>query len=201
MIFLDLYFKFCIFFDFYYKINLCIFLYFYSFIFIKFIEFFSYNTYVFSRFFRNIRMNFSFFSIIALTEVRKYLNNRKEIKNLNIFFSHFAGLFFFFNLEYLFFETFRVLFRYNLCFLGFGSNQKNLFLLSWNDIYSVLNDFNDMIVYRDSFLFKFDLPHIIYNLYLYFYNFKVLLLYLSFFGYRFFFKKRYFRFKFFIKIF
>lgn len=200
MIFLDLYYKLILYFEFFFKLSCFYLFYSYSFFFFQFIEFVKYNVYIFSRFFRNIRLNFLFFNLVIVKKLNSYLNNRKKVLFLNSFFINLSGIFFFFNIEFLLFEIFRIFSKYSLSLYLNILKKKDLICFFWNDIYSNLVDLNDLIIYRDLFIFKYELPRIIYYFYFFFFSIKQSLLFLSFLGYKFFFKKRFFRFKFFSKI-
>lgn len=197
---LDLYYLKIIINEFFFKLNLIILFFFFSYFFFKFIDFFKFNVYIFSRLFRNIRLNFLFFNFIVTNQLKKFLNNRKQLYFLNIFFINFSSIFFFINFEYLLFEIFRIFYKYNLSLFLFFLKKKKSVLLIWNDIYSNLVDLNDLIIYRDLFLFKYELPHLIYYLYFYFYDIFLSVYLLSFFGLKFFLKKKKFKFNFYSKI-
>lgn len=198
--FIDLYYRYFLIFEFFYKLNNYLFLFLFSFVFIQFIDFLKFSTYLFSRFFRNVRLNFVFFKIIILKNLRKYLNNRKKLYFLNSYFLNFFGHTFFFNFEFLLFEIFRVLFKYRLSLYMNVGEKRNFVCFFWNDIYSNLVDLNDMIIFRDFFIFKYDLPHLLYFFYFYFVSVEISCMFLAFFGFFFFFKKRFFKFKFFSQI-
>lgn len=202
-IFIDYYLNNIIFFDFIYKLYLKIILALYNVVTFKFSDFGKYSVYIFSRFFRNLRLNFNYFVPIINKYVFRYMNKRKIVRFLLLRFKDFASYNFYIVFEYLLFNVFRIFSKYQLGFLGVLVKKKKVLKLNWNDIYSNLIDLNDMIVARDNFLFKYDIPRVVYQMIFYLVNIKdveIYFLLLSFFGFNFYFRKRYFRFKFYSRV-
>ena len=192
-----------IFFDFLYKLFLPVYLMMYNTVRFKFSDFGKYNVYIFSRFFRNLRLNFQYFIPHTYKLVFKYMKKRKIVSLLTMNFLQLSSYNFYIIFEYLLLNTFRLFNKYQLGFLGLSMKNKKILQLSWNDIYSNLKDLNDMIIYRDNFLFKYDIPRVVYNLIFHlteFENFDYYYIFLSFFGFDFFFRKRLFKFKFYSRV-
>lgn len=192
-----------IFFDFLYKLFLPIYLLMYNTVRLKFSDFGKYSVYIYSRFFRNLRLNFRYFIPYTYKLVFKYLKKRKVVSVLTMNFLQMSSYNFYVIFEYLLLNTFRIFNKYQLGFLGLSMKKKNILQLSWNDIYSNLRDLNDMIINRDNFLFKYDIPRVIYCLIFHFSefeNFEYYYILLSFFGFEFFFRKRLFKFKFYSRV-
>lgn len=192
-----------IFFDFLYKLFLPIYVIMYNTVRFRFSDFGKYSVYVFSRFFRNLRLNFQYFIPYTYKLVFKYLKKRKIVSLLTMNFLQLSSYNFYIIFEYLLLNTFRIFNKYQLGFLGLSMKKKNILQLSWNDIYSNLRDLNDMIIYRDNFLFKYDIPRVVYCLIFHLVdieNFEYYYVLLSFFGFDFFFRKRLFKFKFYSRV-
>lgn len=202
-LFISKYMQNIIIFDFVYKLYVYVYLNMYNTISFKFSDFNKYSVYIFSRFFRNLRLNFNYFVPFTNKFVYKYMNKRKTINYLVTKFMNFSMYNFYMVFEYLIFNIFRLFGKYQLSFFGLDVKNQNVLKLSWNDIYSNILDLNDLIIFRDNFVFKFDIPRVVYQLTFCLYGFKKIDYYyilLSFFGFNFFFRKRAFRFKFFSRI-
>jgi hypothetical protein len=196
--FFDLYYKNIVIKDFYFKLNIIIKIIFYGYLYLQFIDFLKYDIYIFSRCFRNIRYTFFFFTYFIKIKLRKYLKKRKSLFLINLIFYNLNNLFFFFLIEYLLLYIYRLFFKYNLKFLVFNMQKKNLINYKWHDIYINLIDLNDLIFHREEFIFKFDLPKIVYSMYIYINIYSLLIL--SFIGFKFFKNKYRYIFKFYTKI-
>lgn len=192
-----------IFFDVLYKLFSPIYVMMYNTVRFRFSDFGKYSVYIFSRFFRNLRLNFQYFIPYTHKLVFKYLKKRKIVSLLTMNFLQLSSYNFYIIFEYLLLNTFRIFNKYQLGFLGLSMKKKNILQLSWNDIYSNIRDLNDMIIYRDNFLFKYDIPRVVYSLIFYMVDLKSVEYYyllLSFFGFEFFFRKRLYKFKFYSRV-
>lgn len=198
--FFDRYKRECVEVDILYKCNIVIVIYFFVYLFVTFFDFLKYDVYVFSRFYRNLRLNFCFFNNVVKSKVLFITKRRKLAYALVLYLYDLIGVNFFFFFESLIFDVFRIFFSYSLCLYLIINKSSNFFKLLWNDVYSSLIETNQLIIYKDVFLFKLVCPKLIYYLYVFFLWLWLGIIYLSFLGLRFFFYKRFFFFKFFIRV-
>lgn len=200
-VFSDKYLLYIVSFEFCYKYQLYICCMMQMFVYFLYSDMFKFDIYVFSRFYRVIRMSFNFDFIIFNKTLRKYMNNRKHIYYLNgrvynIIFSNFSILF-----DILIFKFFRVFLQYGICFYSERPLRLLGLKLSWIDINSIIIDLYDTIFFRESFFFRYEIFRVIYKIYINCINDKNNFIWaiVSFLGFKFFFKKK-FKFSFYVRI-
>jgi hypothetical protein len=198
--FIDIYKRVCIEIDYLYKFNIMYVIYFFIYLVITFLDFVKYEVYVFSRFYRNLRINFCFFNnIVQLRHI--FIGKRRKLSYLlNLYLYDLIGVNFFIFFENLIFEVFRNFFNYNLSLYLIISKKMNNFKLIWNDIYSNIIESNKLIINKDIFLYKLIIPKLIYYIYMFFLWLWLGFSFLSYLGLKFYYYKRLFKFKFFVRI-
>lgn len=165
-----------------------------------------YKNIIMSRIYRNMRMNF-FFNLILIRKKSYFIAKRRfKVNFYYIYIMDFLLKLFYYNFSKKLIFFFRFLKSYRVCFYG------NLLIfglkLIWIDFYSFIKGIDEVLLYRESFFFKCELPRIIFNLYLFFFDLefeflkKYLYLYMyTFLGFRLvLLKTRKFRYKFYIRI-
>lgn len=200
--FIDIYYRFVLFKEFFFKMNIYLLFIFSVFFFIQFLDLLKYEIYVFSRFFRNIRLNFIFLkkNIVCKT-IKFYLKKRYKVFFLRVFFNFLGGgILFFLVFEFLILHIYRVFFNFKMCLYFYKLQSCKIIKFSWYDIYTSLIDLTDSIANRENFIFKYDMPKLIYNLYIYYNYIKYTVNILTFLGFKFFSKKKKFKFKFYSRI-
>jgi hypothetical protein len=200
--FIDIYYRFVLVKEFFFKLNIYLVFIFSVFFFFQLLDLLKYEIYIFSRFFRNIRLNFFFFfRNLVCSKVKFYLKRRYKVFFLRVFFNFLGGgVLFFFVFEYFILYIYRVFFNFKMCLYFYKLKCYNFIKFSWYDIYTSLIDLTDSIANKENFLFKYDMPKMIYNLYMYYTFIRYHINILTFLGFKFFLRKRKFKFKFYSRI-
>lgn len=166
-------------------------------------DFGKYNVFINARFYKNFRLSFLNVSLISrlkrriienkknLTFIKYYTINNTLIKSLQI-------------IQYLILSIMKINFRYRLGLYMESYNSASISYthLFWNDMFSREKDLYDLITYRNRFYYKYDIPRNIYHIYMYTKNFQLNLMYvyITFFGFKLFFNKKNFRYRFYSRI-
>jgi hypothetical protein len=176
------------------RIFICIYFYFYFFY--KYMNLNKYKISVISRIYRNLRVvlikDFFFFNYKIFNKKTSFIFGFKNFLNLFFSFSLMNSLIF----------HFRFLKKFKICV--YLQKLKFYLYLTWIDFYAVLKAIDELILYRESFFFKYDIPLMLYSLYL-FININYIknnlnFLYFSFYGFKFFFRKKKFKYKFYVRL-
>ena len=182
--------------DIFFVKRIFILIYFYVYLFYKYINLNKYKISVVSRIYRNLR-------VILVKDF--FLFNYKIFNKKHIFifgFKNFLNLFFSFSFLNSLIFHFRFLKKFKICL--YLQKVKFYLYLMWIDFYAVLKAVDELILYRESFFFKYDIPLIIYNLYLFINILDIKddlnFFYFSFYGFNFFFKKKKFKYKFYVRL-
>lgn len=199
--FIDIYKRLVIVNDFFFKLNIFLLYVFSIFFIIRVIDLCNLDIFWFSRFFRNIRLNFLFYYRVLITKKLKIFLKKRKVFFLRILLNFLgSGVLFYFVFEFFILYVYRIFFNFKLGFYIYLLKRMNLIKFTWYDMYTASIDIMDSIIYKDSFIFKYDIPKFFYNCYLFAENIVLSFLIFTFFGFRFFFYKRLFKYKFYSRI-
>lgn len=180
---------------FYFKIIFFIFFYY------KYIDKQKITVKILSRIYRNLRLNYIVDNLqIDYKKIFIFKKQKKKAK-LFLFMTFFYSKNFFFFFEFFLIKIFRFLKKYKLSL--YGLILRNGIFFCWYDLYSFIRVIDEVLIYRSSFFFKYDLPHIIFYIYLYYYiNFYKFnfLKFFQYYGFFFFYRKKKFKYKFYTRI-
>jgi len=178
----------------------------YGFFYYYYINLGIYRSFILSRIYRNIRMSFFFNNLLIKKKICFMFKRRSMINLISIYNRDFLLKFLYYNFSKKLIFLFRFLKSYRICFYGYLLTLG--LKLIWIDFYSFIKGIDEVLLYRESFFFKCELPKIIFSFYLFLFNIdsvylkEYLYLYLySFFGFRLvLLKPRKFKYKFYIRI-
>jgi hypothetical protein len=167
----------------------------------EYIDFLKYHIFIQTRLYRNLRLTFIFDSSFFLK--KRYISSIKNklIKYKTYFYN--LGIFSYYELfEYLILNIFTLCFRYKVSLYGFLNLKLKNLSLYWNDMFSKECDLTDTIIYRESFFFKYEIPHLNFFIKIFFNNLNLneILLYYTFIGIYFFFTQTRYFYKFYTRI-
>lgn len=151
--------------EFFYKYLKIIYIYVSLFVQLKYIDFLRLDFLVYPHIYRVMRLNFANNFFFSKNIKKIYMKGRvsRYLYDMNFYVMY--GMWFF-----IIFDNIRhFILKINSNFMSYliMFKLKNSLLFIWNDVFSRLIELNDVVLYRNVFLFKYDLPKIVFRIYLY----------------------------------